>query len=263
MNVFFFGGGERRLFGVYEAARRIDSTRAAVLCPAWGTEYIHAHRAMRRLAKMLTAENVHTLRFDYFGVGDSAGETEAGGLRGWETDIRTAVEELKDSTGARQVSLVGLRLGATLAANVAVEEAANVGSLVLWDPVVYGTEHLAELYRTAGTGRLWKRRPGAGSKNVCGVHNIMGFPMTAALAAEIRQIDLAALAPRLPARTLTLASQAVPSHVRLQQALDQRKAALAVEHIDSPPVCVEWPLGHPLAGTVPVQVLQRIVEWLA
>ena len=171
MNVFFFGGGERRLFGVYEAARRVDSTRAAVLCPAWGTEYIHAHRAMRRLAKMLTAENVHTLRFDYFGVGDSAGETEAGDLRGWETDIRTAVEELKDSTGATQVSLVGLRLGATLAANVAVEEAANVGSLVLWDPVVYGTEHLAELYRTAGTGRLWKRRPGAGSKNVCGVHN--------------------------------------------------------------------------------------------
>jgi pimeloyl-ACP methyl ester carboxylesterase len=262
MNPYYFGTHGRRLLGIYEAARSGKANRATVLCHPWGAEYIHAYRAMRQLAKMLTSNGIHTLRFDYFGTGDSAGDTTTGDLGGWETDIQSAIEELKDTTGVTRVSLVGLRLGATLAANVAVRVGALVHSLVLWDPVVSGAEYLTELHYAARTGRL--RLGGAVARPAAhgGGHEIMGFPLTEAAAAAIRRIDLTALAPALPHRTLVVASQSLGSHPSLQRALDQRQAPLAIEHINSPPGWVEWPLHHPLSGTVPVSILRRIVQWM-
>ena len=38
---------------------------------------------------------------DYYGTGDSAGELEDGTLAGWEGDIRTALEELAETSQAR------------------------------------------------------------------------------------------------------------------------------------------------------------------
>lgn len=263
MNPFYFGTDERRLFGVYEAARPTTARHAVVLCHPWGTEYIHAYRAMRQLAKMLTAKGIHTLRFDYFGTGDSGGDTTACDLLGWETDVQSAIEELKDTAGTTVISLIGLRLGAALAASVAVRLGAEVDSLVLWDPVVSGTEHLAELHDAARTGWLAPRPAMARPAGEGGGHEIMGFPLAEAMATAFRRIDLEALAPALPDRTLIVASQLVGSHAGLQRALDRRQVPLAIERVVSPPGWIEWPLGHPLAGTVPVKVLQRIVEWLA
>jgi pimeloyl-ACP methyl ester carboxylesterase len=264
MTPFFFGAPERRLLGIYEAARHAKVSRAVVLCHPWGAEYIHAYRAMRQLAKMLTSDGIHTLRFDYFGTGDSAGDTTAGDLSGWETDIQSAIEELKDTTGSRRVSLVGLRLGATLAANVAMRVGAEVDALVLWDPVVSGPEYLAEVYNAAaGRGWLFPRPAEARPADRGGGHEIMGFPLIESVAAEVKRIDLVAQAPALPHHTLVVTSQRLGSHACFQRALAQRPARLAIEHIDCPPGWIEWPRHHPLAGTVPIKVLQRIVEWLA
>src|SRR3954451_13983708 len=75
MTPLFFGSRARRLFGIYEPGRSGSRVpRAAVLCHPWGQEYIRAHRSMRRLANMLSATGRDTLRFDYFGTGDSAGD---------------------------------------------------------------------------------------------------------------------------------------------------------------------------------------------
>jgi uncharacterized protein len=263
MNPFYFGTHERRLLGVYEAARRSKASRGVVLCHPWGAEYIHAYRAMRQLAKMLTANGFHTLRFDYFGTGDSAGSTTAGDIGGWEIDIQSAIEELKDTTGISRVSLIGLRLGATLAANVAVRADSLVNSLVLWDPIVSGAEYLTELHRGARRGWLLFKPAVARPRDKGGGHDIMGFPLTESVTDDIRRIDLAALAPALPRRTLVVVSQPLGSHASLQRALDGRQTPFAIERIDCPAAWLEWPIHHPLAGTVPVKILQRIVEWMA
>ncbi len=156
MNPYYFGTQERRLFGIYEAAQRSFANRGVVLCHPWGGEYIHAYRSMRQLSKMLSAAGFHTLRFDYFGTGDSDGDTVAGDLRGWETDIQAAVDELKDTTDSTRVSLVGLRLGATLAASLGARVGAEINSLVLWDPIVSGIEYLAEM-QTCRPSQRWLR----------------------------------------------------------------------------------------------------------
>jgi pimeloyl-ACP methyl ester carboxylesterase len=261
MTPFFFGTGQRRLFGIYNPARASGggAVRAAVLCAPWGPEYLHSHRSLRQLAARLSLAGFHTLRFDYFGTGDSAGEVIEGDLPGWEQDIETAIEELKDSTGAKRVVLAGLRLGATLSASVAAARRQDVEALVLWDPIVSGEIYLQSLLSSKRKPPLTKGaipRP----VEIGGGYDILGFPLSARMAQEVKCIDLAAQIHSLPPNTLILVSERLPCHDSLQHALgDQPDPYLIFELSPDPPMWIERSTN---AGAVPVDVLNRIVNWL-
>jgi pimeloyl-ACP methyl ester carboxylesterase len=142
----FFGEASRQLFGVYHApGTSTASGQAVLLCPAGPQEYMLTHWAQRRLAAMLAKQGLHVLRFDYFGTGDSAGSIDEGRLEVWQKDIRTAEEKLRELSGAARTSLVGYRLGATLAWRASLEMDPRPRHLVLWDPVVRGSTYLHEL----------------------------------------------------------------------------------------------------------------------
>jgi pimeloyl-ACP methyl ester carboxylesterase len=93
---------------------------------------------LRQLAVRLSQSGHHVLRFDYYGTGDSLGAERDGDVASWRDDIETAVTELKDMTGVAKVSLVGLRLGANLAAEVSARHPDDIDSLVLWEPLPAG-----------------------------------------------------------------------------------------------------------------------------
>lgn len=252
MNPYFFGTGERRLFGLYTPGHSGGAPdRAAVLCHPWGQEYLRAHRSMRHLANLLTRAGVHVLRFDYFGTGDSDGDITGGDLAGWQGDIEMAIDELRDTTGATRVGLVGLRLGATLAAAVAANRPDDVDRLVLWDPVVQGEEYAHELRQTSSA-------PGRSSPD--GSMEVLGFVLTGRMLREIGSIDLPTLVPSLPRRTLVVASQPLRSHGALRTVMDGRGAGgPSIEDIPSPPAWLED--RNTGVGAIPVPVLQRIVQW--
>lgn len=135
MDAFFFGD----LFGIYDPPPNADAGAGVVLCPPIGQEYMRTHWAFVQLAQQLGRAGFHVLRFDYYGVGDSAGE--AGTVARWREDVRAAVAELKRRSGLKRISVVGLRVGALLAATTDV----RVQDLVLWDPVVSGAAYRKEL----------------------------------------------------------------------------------------------------------------------
>ena len=89
----------------------------------------------------------HVLRFDYYGTGDSAGEFEATTPDDWQADIEAAVGELDAISGTRSVQLVGVRLGATLAARAALR-LPSVRRVVLGDPIYNGEGYLKQLAET-------------------------------------------------------------------------------------------------------------------
>ncbi len=182
MNPFFFGSSERPLFGIYHPPRAAQSRGCGVLiCQPIGQDYMRTHRGMKKLAEQLAISGYPTLRFDYFGTGDSGGESVEASLSGWLDDIAIAVEELKESAQVERVAVVGLRFGALLA-HAAVSQRDDLDRLVLWDPVPVGPEYLQSLLQSA-------EAPGSGfsaGQPIVGVH---GFPLTEALQEEIRSFD--------------------------------------------------------------------------
>lgn len=143
MSGFFFGPAEEELFGYYHAPLRGDAG-AVVICAPWGLEYQYSHRALRVLGQRLAACGYHALRFDYSGTGDSWGDTTDADLERWEQDLQLAVRELQKLSGRTRIDLVGLRLGAVVAASTA-RVRGDVGRVVLWDPVLDGEAWVQEM----------------------------------------------------------------------------------------------------------------------
>jgi pimeloyl-ACP methyl ester carboxylesterase len=257
VNPFYFGTAQRRLFGIYIPARvQGANTRAVVLCHPWGHEYLGSHRSMRALGSMLSAAGFHVLRFDYFGTGDSAGDMREASLEGWRSDIGMAIDELRDTTGAARVGLAGLRLGATLAAEVAAARPREVDALALWDPVISGDSHVAELMASSLEDEGPRPAPANGAAREVG-----GFPLTEDMELELRAIDLPAGATPVSARTLVVVSTPTGECEELRPRLAGRfRGPLGLERIVAAPAWVESVSFG--TGAVPIKVLQRMVEWL-
>ena len=65
-----------------------------VLCYPMAHEYMYVHRAFRQLANRLARTGFHVFRFDYYGFGDSAGESEESHIEQWIKDISEAIDEI-------------------------------------------------------------------------------------------------------------------------------------------------------------------------
>lgn len=146
MSQRFFGHPESPLFGVYHAPRGIEtSPRAVVICPPVGQEYIRAHWQLRMMAAQLARRGVHVFRFDYHGIGDSAGRIEqVDSLDIWTRNIEQAIEHLTDASGAGSVMLLGQRMGGALA-GIAARTRVDVNSVVLWESVFDGRSYVDSL----------------------------------------------------------------------------------------------------------------------
>lgn len=130
---FYFGSSGRSLFGIYEAPPVGGPSRGIVVCNTIGREYYFTHRTCRLLTERLAGAGLHALRFDQLGTGDSALELDEVTWDDWVGSVAEAVEELRDMAELSSVGLIGLRVGAEVAAEAAAQ--CNVDRLVLWDPV--------------------------------------------------------------------------------------------------------------------------------
>ena len=145
MNQFFFGSANRPLYGVHHEAASSEYRQSGVLvCYPFGREYMRCHRALVRLCDRLAGSGYHCLRFDYFGTGDSAGDSGEGDMGEWLANARSAAQELRDVSGLDRLTIVGVRLGAAVALGVASNDPL-IDRIVLWDPVVSGSRYLDEL----------------------------------------------------------------------------------------------------------------------
>ncbi len=87
-----------------------------------------------RLAAGLAESGVASLRFDLRGHGESEGRMEELTLAAVLNDIRVALAQLRDATGAAAVSLLGASFGGGICAYYAAKRRAEVTRLVLLNP---------------------------------------------------------------------------------------------------------------------------------
>jgi len=183
----FFGEPGRALFGAYHPpdARR-DRRRGVVLCYPGPEEYRAVHWSYRQLAMSLASAGFHVLRFDYFGTGDSAGDTGSGDLEQWVSDIGVAARELQDVGAIERIGLVGMRLGAPLAL-AACAGGVRVRELVLWEPVISGRAYLAQLAAEQERTLCEVRYPVDTRREP---DELLGYPMGDSLRSGIERVDL-------------------------------------------------------------------------
>ncbi len=246
----WFGPNDRPLFGWLHLPEKASA--GVVLCRPIGLEALSAHRAYRCLAEQLAAKGVATLQFDYTGTGDSAGDpAELVGVGTWLSDIGTAIEFVRQ-TGVSRVGLIGLRLGATLAANVAADN--DIEALVLWDPCATGRGFLREQRMLAAVIGAGARGDPASPESL----EIPGLLLPRDLAEAIRVLRLDNSAGVLARRLLLLTRPDRPSDENLLKSLsflnvECGKAANQGQFIDV----------EPGAAVLPEQVIVDMVSWLA
>ncbi len=141
----FIGTGSRRLFSVHYQPRSSDSSPLAgprhgvVMCHALGHEYTRSYRNLQQLAIQLCDAGFDVLRFDYYGTGNSTGNCQSLRAESLQADARKATQYLRQVTHCETMSVVGIRMGATV---VATAQLSDVDRIVLWDPVVDGGQFL-------------------------------------------------------------------------------------------------------------------------
>ncbi len=205
----FFGSAAEQLFGVYHPASKSFSRNAVVLCGTLGQEQMRAHRSFRRLALTLAAAGSHVLRFDYLGTGDSAGRGEDTSLASCAANIQSAIEELKAMSSATKITLVGLRLGAGLAVNVAAQRS-DVRKLILWDPVYDGAAYLRQMEAAhkemlVDPGRFPVPRNASDAE----AEELNGYYFSQALRSDILAIQPDSFTASLPAQTQIIESSMI------------------------------------------------------
>lgn len=140
------------------------------------------HRPIRHFAEAFARAGIPTLRFDYDGTGDSAGDDrDPGRVRAWLDSIHDAIEHVKHESGADGVVLVGIRLGATLASAAAAERS-DVRGVVAIAPVDPKT-YLRELDLLQATMQLTQR----GSRAE-GDRETSGFLITRETATDLKRL---------------------------------------------------------------------------
>lgn len=144
---YFLPLGDERLFAFLHRPEG-PCRGGAVLCAPLAEEKLWSHRVFVSFARELAARGYAVLRFDYRGEGDSDRPFEQSDLATRLQDTGAAIDELKRRVPELdQVTLVGLRLGATIAAAVAAKRD-DIDRLVLWDPVIDGADYMQSVLRT-------------------------------------------------------------------------------------------------------------------
>jgi pimeloyl-ACP methyl ester carboxylesterase len=247
----WFGPEDRPLFGWLHVPEAGEAHGAVLLCPTIGIEAVNARYAYMHLADRLAEAGFACLRFDYDGTGDSGGHPNDGGrVAAWLASIRSAMDLLA-GLGMNRMSVVGLRMGATLIAETFGSGPAAVDDLVLWDPCASGRSFLRE-QSALWAFALGKEAAGDGSVETPGL-----------VYDKDTVVDLSPLAIAngdgpLADRVLVL--------VRAGRNGDRRmNERLALPHVERSSIVGQEELVDvlPDAAKIPEVTVTTIVEWLA
>lgn len=150
----FLDAPSGRLFAVHHGPADADSARGQVLfVPPFNEEMNRCRSMMTLQAAQFAALGYGAMVIDPFGTGDSAGEFHDARWDLWLQDLGTAFQWLDRRPGGCR-AILGIRLGAMLAAEFVERSNLPAMALVFWQPVVDGKTHLTQFLRVRMAAQL-------------------------------------------------------------------------------------------------------------
>ncbi len=248
----WFGPAEVPLFGWLTLPTSPEILGGVVIVPSVGYEARSAKRALRYLARQLGAAGFMVLRFDLRGTGDSSKDfNEVLPNPDWISDVAHAVGLLR-SHDVQSVSVVGMRLGATLISSAITEIGIDITSVVLWDPCESGQSYLRELRALESLRRSQRIEGEDGSVETA------EFLFPPEMARSLRSIKASSLGVAgRTARALVITRTSRPLSTTLRRSLESNRTEFRTTDEQEELLNV-----LPFDGTLPVKTTVMIVSWL-
>lgn len=245
-----------RLFGwLHEPSPEASLNTGIILCDSVGhsdTRYLH-----RKLAEQLATNGFATMRFDYYGTGNSSGNDDEPGLvASWIDSINAAVDTLMASHNLAKVCLVGFRLGGTLALAAAAKRTDHaVSDLILWAPLARGKVLCREI-DMAQTVHYGKRRSEQAEPTLLSRH-FFGFLPTANILNDLEKLDVTTLEKRPAERAWLVKRGEQPIDPSLIKRLEKLGVAITMDSVQTDPRVTlhpNLPFIDPFA--------EKVTEWI-
>jgi len=217
-----------------------------VICPPLGYEQVLGYRGLRLLSQELERAGIASLRFDYRGEGDAAGETaspDAG--EAWIATIADAVTTLRDA-GVEHIVLAGLAAGGLLAAEAA-RRLGGIDGLVVWDAPLTGHRFLR---RQRSLFDLTVGEPATDPERL----TLLSLTLHPRAVAWLEGIELAPL----PVDTFALVRRADLGSPAMERFAAALPAGSRLEPIDGH---AEWIEAASALAVLPTESIRLIVEW--
>lgn len=188
VDLFYFQVAGARLFAAWHPPRRSPSIDAvAVFCSPFGREIGCAQVLERRISEELALRGVGALRFDYFGTGDSEGCSTEADLDRWLLDVAGAVNEGRQRSGAHRVCLLGVRLGALVAARY-TERDGPVSAFCAIDPISSGPDQISQMEQVERQG--WADLGITPDPDAAGLVSVLGMSWTRSFVEDLAGLDI-------------------------------------------------------------------------
>lgn len=152
----FIDGRRGRLFALLRGPAG-GAVPFVLVAPPFGDEMNKSRKMVTDLATALAGRGIATLVVDPYGTGDSEGEFRDADWHGWVEDLRGAMA-WAEAAGLRLHGLLGIRLGALLAAAVATGLPQPVARTVFWQPLVDGQRFITQFLRLRVAASLMEDR---------------------------------------------------------------------------------------------------------
>lgn len=261
----YFKSGQESLFGwLHQPPEKLRSGLGVVICKPFGYEAVCAHRSIRAFADACATAGATVLRFDYTGTGDSSGgDSNADQIDQWCSDIRAAMEALRQTSHVTRIGLLGVRFGALLASLVASTDP-SVEAIMAVAPIVNGRRYVRELRAFQVTSSAESAQGGsegtpASEADSDGGMEITGFHLSQASVDRLAKIDLTALGGHAVANALVLDRSDLAGAKPWADALVTLGTAVRYGTL---PGYLEM-VSTPHAAQVPREMVTTIVDYLA
>lgn len=230
-----------------------------VVCAPFGHPDICSYRPLRTLAASLAEDGWPVLRFDWPGVGDSADPASpVTSVDAWVSVVRQAVDHLRQVVGVHDVALVGLRIGATIAAVAAADPA--VTDVALLAPYATGRAYLRELRAFQAMFSAPLSTPAMPPAPLpAGATESAGFVIPPEEVAALEALDLDGIVERSLRGRRVLVATAQPSDA-VTAVVGRSRAVADVTHVESEDVALLS--SEAISSVFPPGLHELVRDWL-
>ncbi len=244
--MFFFPGSQNQyLLGFLHYSDKVPASTGIIYCHPFAEEKNMSHSVIAGASRQFASAGFPVMRFDFSGCGDSEGDLQSVVIEDWLDDLDAAVKIFRKETGVPRFLFWGLRMGAGLALLNTELGKHDLCGLILWQPVVDFTVHIAQFMRNLISSEISR---GIKSDTVTdpykglfrdGLVYVMGYPVSLRLYDSFRKIGSkpAKIIPPAPMLVLSVSVMEQPAFTIRKYVRRIEEAGISVDmrHLISEP----------------------------